>query len=378
MVLTATTAISSSDCPSRNQESNCLLPVNTAYSLSFKSKVFKHLHLCLYLSGLSSLYGWARTKIKQESTALILMYHSIPDTSVAPWIDPCNSLSPEIFEKHIAYLANHRHVISIDRLVQQLEQGEPLQPGTVAITFDDGYLDNLTVAAPILAKYNLPATIYLATSYIDSGENQWIDCLYTAFRSRSQHQITLPTLGTWQLDDPLVITQAYHTIALHLIQLTYPQRKNLLTDIKRQLAPTAHPPRLTMTWADVRQIQQDYPNITLGVHTASHLDLRTHPECTDSELTQSIHQFKTATSEQPHHMAFPYNRYSPQAQKQVANYLRSAVAIAPDPVVRRNTSLYALPRLEAPKSLTMLKSWTNSGFPDLSHKLIGCSWVCSS
>ena len=354
-----------------------LLPVETGYALSAKSKTLKQLHLCLYRSGLSALYGWIQSKIKQESTATILMYHSVPAADSAQWIDPCNSLSPEVFEQHAKFLANHRHVISIDRLVAQLEQAKPFQRGTVAITFDDGYLDNLTVAAPILAKYNLPATIYLATDYLDTGENQWIDILYTTFRSRSQHQLSLPELGEWQLAAPAAITAAYHKIALHLIQHTYDQRQNILASIAEQLKPTAQSPRLIMRWADVQQLQQQYPNITFGVHTASHLDLSTHPEKTDDEMIQSIRQLEAVTGDRPHHLAFPYNRYSTQAQTRVAAYLRSAVATAPDPVVRSHTSPYALPRLEAPESVTMLKSWTNGGFPDLSQKLLGCSWTRS-
>ena len=363
--------------PDRNPISESLLPVKTAYALSTKNKVLKQLHLCLYLSGLSAIYGWSRAKAKQENTAVILMYHSIPEASSACWIDPCNSLSPEVFEQHAKFLSNHRHVVSMDRLVQQLAQGEPLEKGTVAITFDDGYLNNLTVAAPILAKYDLPATIYLATNYIDTGENQWIDSLYSTFRSRSRHQLSLPELGSWQLADPAVTTAAYQAIASHLIEHTYTQRQTQLANIAAQLQPTAQPPRLTMTWADVQQMRQLYPNITLGVHTASHVDLSTHPEKTDEEMTRSIHQLETATGDRPHHLAFPYNRYSTEAQTQVAKYLRSAVAVAPDPVVRSHTSPYALPRLEAPKSITMLKSWTNGGFPDLSQKLLGRSWVRS-
>lgn len=367
----------SSDRPDRNPVDNSLLPVETAYALSAKNKVLKQLHLCLYLSGLSSLYGWSRAKAKQESTAVILMYHSIPEASSACWIDPCNSLSPAVFEQHAKFLANHRNVISIDRLVQQLERGEPFKKGTVAITFDDGYLNNLTVAAPILAKYDLPATIYLATNYLDTGENQWIDILYSIFRSRSKHQLSLPELGSWQLTDPAATTAAYQAIACHFIEGTYSQRQTQLASIAAQLQPTAQPPRLTMTWADVQQMRQQYPKITFGVHTASHVDLSTYPEQTDEEITRSIRQLETATGDRPNHLAFPYNRYSAEAQTQVAKYLRSAVAVASDPVVRSHTSPYALPRLEAPESITMLKSWTNGGFPDLSQKLFGRSWVRS-
>lgn len=357
-----------SDCP--------LLPVDTTYSLNFRRKVLKQLHLSLYFSGISALYGWTQSRIQRKNAAIVLMYHSVPEASAARWIDPCNRLSPVAFERQMKYLASHRYVISIDRLVQQLEQGEPIQPGTVAITFDDGYLDNLTVAAPILAKYDLPATIYLPTNYIAAGENQWIDALYATFRSRSKHDLSLPELGRWQLNHPSVIKQAYHHIALHLVKETYPRRQEWLAKIDKQLAPAASPPRLTMTWADIQQLQQQYPNITLGVHTASHLDLSTHADKIEDEMTQSIHQLTAVTGDRPQHFAFPYNRYSLEAQKRVAKYMRSAIAITPDRVVRDDTSPHELTRLEAPKSFTMLKSWVDSGFPSLSQKLLGYSWTC--
>ena len=353
-----------------------LHPLDTRPLLSFKNKSLKQLHLSLYVSGFSGLYAWLRTQLKRESVATILMYHSVPKTAVARWIDPCNCMNPEAFEAHVRFLARRCHVVSIDRLVQQIEQGEPIQQGTVVITFDDGYLDNLTVAAPILAKYNLPATIYLATEYIGAGRNQWVDTLYSAFVARSIDRLSLPGLGTWRLSNEAETRTAYQAIAYHLIESTFPERQRLLAEIDNQLAPTAYPPRLTMNWEDARQIRRQYPNITLGVHTASHLDLSVHPEETEREMTLSIQQFEQAMGYRPEHLAFPYNRHSRQAQKQVAAHLRSAVTVALDPVVRSGTSPYALPRIEASESITMPKSWLDDGFPHLSQRLLKRSWTC--
>lgn len=353
-----------------------LHPLDTRPALSFKNKSLKQLHLFLYISGFSSLYACLRTQLKQAGVATVLMYHSTPRATAARWIDPCNRLDPKTFEAHVQLLARRCHVVSIDRLVQQIERGEPICQGTVVITFDDGYLDNLTVAAPILAKYNLPATIYLATEYVGAGRNQWVDTLYSAFVARSVNRLSLPTLGSWQLTHQTEIRAAYHTIAYHLIEATFPKRQLLLTEIENQLAPTAAPPRLTMNWEDARQIQRQYPNITLGVHTANHLDLSVHPEATEREMTLSIQQFEQEMGYRPEHLAFPYNRHSVEAQKQVANHLRSAVTTTPDPVVRSDTSLYALPRIEASESITMLKSWLDGGFPHLSQRLLKRSWTC--
>ena len=352
------------------------------------------MHELSYQSGLSSAYGWLCESLRGSSVASILMYHSVPSPAEQPWMDPRNCLSAEQFEGQMRFLANRRHVVSVDALTKQLAAGEPIRRGTVAITFDDGYLNNLRVAAPILAKYGLPATLYLATAYISAGENQWIDTLYSAFRARSRHTLLLNLASepmVWQLTGAAECEAAYRAIAQHLIECLPAERQALLRLIDQQLAPTAYPPRLTMTWDDVRELRSHYPNVTLGVHTANHIDLRTHSHKTDEEMQLSISRVLSETGERPQHLAFPYNRYNDEAIAGAADHLRSAVAIADDPVVRSTsrlsmttrkaapmlsrTSLYALPRLEAPQSLTLLKSWTNGGFPDVTSVLFGKVWT---
>lgn len=356
-------------------------PLNTFPAYSTKTRLkrsfVRGLHQLTYCSGLSSAYARLKAGVKGDSVAAVLMYHSIPSPQEQSWMDPCNCLSAELFERQIRFLARHRHVMSIDQLVQKLRNKETLQRGSVAITFDDGYLNNLRVAAPILARYRLPATIYLATSYVSNQENQWIDTLYSAFRARTRHLLGLSnlSLSNWDLSKPSHTEMAYRAIAHHLITCTPKQRQAVLSAIDLQLAPAARPPRLTMNWDEVRELRQNYPNITVGVHTANHIDLSTHYQQTDYEMELSIAHLLAETGERPQHLAFPYNRYNAKAQGQVAAHLRSAVATARDPVVRSQTSPYALPRLEAPQSLLMLKSWTNGGFPDVTQRLFGRVWA---
>jgi peptidoglycan/xylan/chitin deacetylase (PgdA/CDA1 family) len=330
-----------------------------------------------YQSGLSSLYA----RLQNESVATILMYHSIPSEHETQWMDPCNCMSATIFEQQMKFLSQRRRVISLDQLIQQLEKGEPIRRGTVAITFDDGYRNNFTVAAPILAKYNLPATLYLATGYLNAQQNQWVDTLYGAFRACSRYQLNLSALGDprlkdWNLAESTQQKQAYSAISNYLIEAGITERQDLLAEIDRQLAPTAYPPRLTLSWDEVRQMQQQYPNITLGIHTSNHLDLSTHSEKAAQEMEVSIEHMSAATGTRPKHLSFPYNRYNAQSQAQaIAAKLCSAVAVASDPVVRLSTSRYALPRLVAPQSMLLLKSWTNGGFPDTSQRLFGHMWT---
>ncbi|MEL7332682.1 MAG: polysaccharide deacetylase family protein [Cyanobacteria bacterium J06560_2] len=358
------------------EETSCnpvaLLPLDISVTFSPKRRLLRRLHMLSYRLGLSSVYGRVASQLTGQSVASILMYHSIPSPHEVPWLDPRNCLSAACFDRHMKFLATRRHVVSVDELVAQLATGKPIWRGTVAITFDDGYLNNLRVAAPILAKYDLPATLYLATAYVSAAKNQWIDTLYGAFRARSQNLLHLNG-EHWDLS--VGAEAAYASVASHLIRCTPEQRAQVLQSVDEQLAPRAYPPRLTMNWDEVRELQRDYPQVSLGVHTANHLDLDTHSDRADEEMQLSITQVLTETGKRPQHLAFPYNRYNDSAQKQVAQHLRSAVAIAPDPVVRTHTSPYALPRLAAPQSLTLLKSWTNGGFPDIGQRLFGQVWT---
>ena len=360
-----------------------LQPLNTATPLSskrrLKRQLQKQLHLLSYRTGLSSLYAWANQRITGRSVASILMYHSIPSAHEVPWMDPRNCLSAEQFEQQMQFLRAHRHVVSIDELTRKIAIDEPIQPGTVAITFDDGYLNNLRVAAPILAKYDLPATLYLATAYVAHAENQWIDTLYSTFRARSHHRLVLDNCE-WDLT--VQSASAYRTITQQLIECLPTQRNTLLKAVDEQLKPTVYPPRMTMNWDEVRELVQNYPQFTIGVHTANHIDLETHSDRTDEEMRLAIAQVESEVGIRPQHLAFPYNRYNAESQAQVAQHIQSAVAVAEDPVVRTGghtkTSLHALPRLEGPQSLTLLKSWTNGGFPDTTQRLFKQTWTIAS
>lgn len=288
-------------------------------------------------------------------------------------MDPGCALSVTTFGAQAAFLAKHRKVISLDQLCESIELGRALPRGSVVITFDDGYLDTLTVAAPILASYDLPATVYLATGYITQGETQWADRLYTALRARTRNALSLDgSVPEPELDSPQKAAAAYEYVSGRLLSSTWDERKLLLERIEAELVPDEKAPRLTMNWEDVRELVRRYPNWEVGVHTRTHLDLSAHPSHAEEEIEQSHQDVKTHLGRSPRHFSFPYGRFVDTAATTLLRLgFRSAART--DPVIRvdPDTDPFALPRCQAPRRLSRLSFCTSGAYPDLSLAVCG-------
>lgn len=102
---------------------------------------------------------------------IVLMYHRIAAPDTDPWE---LAVSPDHFEQHLKILKKTRQVIPLPQLVQEINNGS-LPGKRIAITFDDGYLDNYLAAKPLLEQYELPATFFVASLNIGKRAEFWWD-----------------------------------------------------------------------------------------------------------------------------------------------------------------------------------------------------------
>ena len=108
-----------------------------------------------YYKNLINKYG--------KNKAIILLYHNI------------DSSSKHNFEKQMQFIKEHMQTISLNELIDCLVKKKPSPPKSIVITLDDGYENIYHYAYPILKKYQIPATIFLVTGYIDTAKNFWWD-----------------------------------------------------------------------------------------------------------------------------------------------------------------------------------------------------------
>lgn len=306
--------------------------------------------------------------------AVILMYHSVADADSERYVAPANRISPRLFERQMAFLQRSRRVVSLSALVDGLERGEAPLPRTVCITFDDGYLDNLTVAAPILERHGMEATLYLATGYVDSAEAQWSDALHAALSTRTRHHLRLPVLGVGSIDlrGGAGLEEARRLLHRHLLEALRDERSACLAEVVEQLVPEGRPPRLTLNWDDVRQLRRRYPFVELGGHTRDHVDLRRHGIALAREqAAASADDIRRETGETARHFSFPYGRWSAEARDDIAGSgWHSAVGAGLRVRIDTRSDRFAMPRVEAPRSMTGLRFRTSGAYPGV-LKMLG-------
>ena len=105
--------------------------------------------------------------------ALILMYHRVTNLANDPYL---LAVSPENFNQQLDYIKSTCYVMPLLELNEAIQKGN-LPNRAVAITFDDGYIDVLEQAYPILKSKQLPATVFVTSGQIGSQREFWWDDL---------------------------------------------------------------------------------------------------------------------------------------------------------------------------------------------------------
>src|SRR3989344_2957961 len=131
---------------------------------SFKKKIKNTLiSLGLYNPVINFYFFLGRIFVKKfylGPSGYILLYHRVASVKD----DPLSlSVSPETFSEHLKFLKENFNVVSLKEIADMI-RNKNLKNKSVAITFDDGYVDNLQNALPILEQNQIPATIFVTSN----------------------------------------------------------------------------------------------------------------------------------------------------------------------------------------------------------------------
>ena len=120
----------------------------------------------------------ARLRGSAGAAGAVLLYHRVAHAESDAY---GLVVSPEMFRRQMEHLRSACNVLPLGELVDRAQRDD-LPPRAVAITFDDGYLDNLSTASPVLVELELPATFFVTGEGL-GGREFWWDVLERALLS---------------------------------------------------------------------------------------------------------------------------------------------------------------------------------------------------
>jgi peptidoglycan/xylan/chitin deacetylase (PgdA/CDA1 family) len=288
------------------------------------------------------------TGLPRASGGAVLLYHRVAD----PARDVHGlCVPPAEFRTHLEMLRAAYEVVPLLELRRWIDAGRD-PAGLVALTFDDGYLDNLALASPVLAEMELPATFFVTTEHLDRPGEFWWDTLERLLLADRPLPPALDLNGSLpplRLDTSTAAARGQAHAALHhrLVGASLPERRAAMERILewsgRPAAPAAARPLLA---AEVRELASR-PGHEIGGHGVHHLALTFQPEeVARREVNGATRCLGDVLGRPVTTFAYPYGDAGEAAVAAVrAAGLAIAVTCVEEPV-RRGADPLRLPRIE--------------------------------
>jgi peptidoglycan/xylan/chitin deacetylase (PgdA/CDA1 family) len=302
-------------------------------------------------------YATIRRVLPSRSLA-ILRYHAICGPEGHDYADAGICVTPESFEEHVTYLTRAYSILRLDDAVRTLAAGKPLPPNAVAITFDDGYADNLE-AARTLKKHGASATFYLTAGCLADGLPFWPAELRFLLRNIAEQEITISAAGT-TVDIDLTSAEAQAAAVKRLTKLfkahPIPVREHVRDQLRaRSRARTA--PRVMLTWDEVREMHA--LGMTIGSHTMTHPNLpNAGLAAAREELVRSRERLERELEAPITMFSYPNGGAERYMTPEIAELVREAgyeaATTSRNAFAGPHSNLYALERVQVAESLEQL------------------------
>ena len=247
------------------------------------------------------------------SSGAILFYHGL----VTDYMDrglQKNHMTVKEFRRQLKWLRQHRVFVSASEVRAALQGTHTLPKKWTLITFDDGYQNNLDLAAPELK--DIPWLIYLATEMIDEGGRMPAYRVRRALRAHTDATLDLPCLGVrFRCTTPQERSLVEKGLVKQLKLAPRPLHDQMIQEIEQQIPrerldewDARFTSEAGLTWAGVRQLAQ--AGVSIGGHTHRHslLHAQQSPHLIQAEITQCALRIQEETGIVPKDFCWPNGR----------------------------------------------------------------------
>ena len=265
---------------------------------------------------------------------VFLNYHRVlSDLEFQNTNRPNNDLvvSKKIFENQISYLKENFEVISINEIHQKKNKKRK-----VVITFDDGYFDNLKNALPILEKYNCPATIYIATSFLDNKVIPWWLLIWKIISSQKQLNFNNKIINITEKKHK---KNFYEMLCRKLMFLNKNQQDIIINDLFDGHISEEDNIKEFLSSEDLTNLGNNNL-IEIGCHTHTHQNLKVlNKEEIHNEIINSKSILEKIVKKKINHLSIPYgsrNCFDEKIIEQLSGYDFKTIVTTEHDIFRKN------------------------------------------
>lgn len=249
----------------------------------------------------------------------------------------------------------------------------------VAITFDDGYSDNLTHALPVMEKYNTPFTVFLITAFPDHRMILWWYLLEELVMNNPEIEFrdngrSFSYATSTEAEKRAAFWEIRRYIMNSDQEQLIPVFRNIFNVTEEKLYEPVR--KMALSWEQVKEMAS-HPLVTLGAHTVNHFVLsQLSEEEVLAEISNSMKIIEERTGKPVSHFAYPYGISSAAGPREfelaARCNLKTAFTTESSNIFRHHSKkLSALPRIE------ITEGWDDlyfdlyvDGFTPFVHKII--------
>ena len=207
----------------------------------------------------------------RQDVLIVLNYHRIGNASESPYDPGVFSATAEEFDWQIAYVKRRFSLITLDEAIAMVTGGLPFRT-SVLITFDDGYLDNYSLAFPALRSRGAQGVFFLTTSFVGTNHVPWWDVIAYIIKNSRKSAIQLQYPERIEFD---LRRHGVNEVIMRVLQLYKRPDVRLQERFIQELetacessAPSSNAERCFMNWQEAREMQQG--GMAFGSHTHTH------------------------------------------------------------------------------------------------------------
>jgi peptidoglycan/xylan/chitin deacetylase (PgdA/CDA1 family) len=244
------------------------------------------------------------------------LFHRVSDEVDTRW----PPMKPALFSAIIEFISRKYSVVALESFLEDPSLFKTEKP-IATISFDDGYKDNIEFAAPLLKKYDCPASFYIVTECIDKNIPTWTYLVDTVFQQTKKKELVLAyDFVPAKFNDILSGTDAAVNPLLKEVKpwmksLSNPQRLLITNEILQQCDDVEIPVGKMMNWDDIRQL--DSAGFLIGSHSHTHpmlASLQQESEITE-ELKISADRIKAELGKVPITISYPIGSFDERVKR---------------------------------------------------------------